>query len=133
MASCVLATTERTSLATQLNTDIGGGSLKIYTGSSPGPNTGASGTLLVTLTLPAAVGNSVASGVITLGSIAQANAVNGGTAGYGRILASNGTTVVMDLDVAMGSGGSINLVNTNIANGQPVSITSAAITVPAGT
>lgn len=132
MASCVLATQIRTDLATALNNDIDGGSLKLYTGTSPGPNSVATGTLLVTLTLPAKASNTVSNGVITLGAIAQQNAGNGGVAGYGRILESGGSTV-MDLDVAMGSGGSINLVNTNIAAGQPVSITSAAITVPAGT
>lgn len=132
MASCVLATQIRTDLATALNNDLDGGTLKLYTGTSPGPNSGATGTLLVTLNLPAKTSNTVANGVITLGSIAQQNAALGGVAGYGRILKSD-TSVVMDLDVAMGSGGSINLVNTNIAAGQPVSITSAAITVPAGT
>jgi len=131
MASCVLATVERTSLANALNTDIGGGSLKIYTGSSPGPNTGATGTLLVTLTLPAAGGNSVSNGVITLGAITNQNAVAGGTAGYARVLTSGGATVC-DLDVGT-SGASVNLINLSIANGQPVSITSATFTVPAGT
>jgi len=132
MASFVLATGERTSLATQLNTDIGGGYLKIYTGTSPGPNNTATGTLLVTLNLPAAGSNSVSNGVITLGSITQQNAVGSGTAGYGRFLKSDGSTAIADADVAT-SGASINLVNTSINSGQPVSITSATITVPAGT
>ncbi len=131
MASCKLSTTEQTSLATKLNTDIGGGTLNIYSGSDTnGPNGAAAGTLLASFTLPAAAGNSISNGVITLGSISNVNAGAAGTAGWARILTS-GAAVVMDLDVGT-SGASVNLINLSIADGQPVSITSATITVPEG-
>ena len=128
--SLVLATVERTSLATALNTDIGGGTIKIYSGSSPGPNSGASGTLLSTHTIPAAGGNTVASGVITLGTMTDATAAGSNTAGYARI-ATSGGAVICDVDVGTASA-TIILNTTTIVSGGPVHITSATLTVPPG-
>jgi len=137
-ASWVISTVQRTWLAHDntsgggLNEVVNNGYLKIYTGSSPGPNNSPTGTLLVTLTLPAKASNSVANGVLTFGSIAQQNAVADGAAGYFRIFRSDGSTCVGDGDVGA-SGASINLNTTSIVSGGPVSITSLTIAVPAGT
>jgi hypothetical protein len=128
MASLVLATVERTSLSDKLKADVDGGVLKIYTGASPGPNSAATGTLLATFTIPT---GSSANGVYTFGSFSPATAVADGVAGYFRILKSGGSVVVCDGDVAA-SGATMNLNNTSIVNGQQVSITSVALTVPAG-
>ena len=57
MASFVLATSERTSLANALKTDLAGGSLKLYTA--------AYAALLVAIPL-AAISGTVANGVLTL-------------------------------------------------------------------
>jgi hypothetical protein len=124
MPSFILDTVERTSLGTTLATDLSGGTLKIYSGAY------ATGTLLATFTLPSLSGSNVSGGVLTLPAIAQVNAVAPGTAAYFTLSDSGGTERAHG-DVAT-SGASVNLINLNIANGQPVSITSATITVPAG-
>ena len=128
MASLVLATVERSSESDKLKTDTDGGILKIYTGTSPGPNSAPTGTLLVTFTLGT---GSSANGIVTLGTPSPAQAVADGLAGYFRIFKANGTTVVCDGDVGV-SGATLNLNNPQIANGQTVSITAAALTVPPG-
>jgi hypothetical protein len=124
-ASLVLPTVERTSLATALNTDVSSGKLKIYSGAYD------TGTLLVSLTLPASGSNSVANGVLTFGAITQQNATQDGTAAYFKIFKSDDATEVCHGDVGT-SGATINLNTTSIVSGGPVSITSASLTVPAG-
>jgi len=130
-ASFVLATATRTALANDaaggggMNELVNNGYLKIYSGSYD------TGTLLVSLTLPAKGSNSVNSGVLTFGAIAQQNASQTGTAAYFKILKSDGTTEVAHGDVST-SGATLNLNTTSIVNGGPVSITSFTITVPAG-
>ena len=126
MASFVLPTAERTSLATKLNDDLDAGHLKIYSGAYD------SGTLLVDLTLPAKASNTVANGVLTFGAISQVNATQTGTAAYFKLFKADGTTEVAHGDVGT-SGATINLNTTSIVNNGPVSITSASLTVPAGT
>jgi len=130
--SFVLATVQRTALANDLNTDRNSGVLKIYSGASPGPNAAATGTLLGTFTLPASGSNTVANGVITFGAISNVLAVAAGTAGYGRFLKSDGTTVVGDGNCGTATT-TIVLSTTSITNGAVLSITSATMTVPAGT
>jgi len=126
MASFVLPNAERSSLATKLNDDVDTGYLKIYSG------TYDTGTLLVSLPLPAKASNSVVDGVLTFGSITQQNATATGTAAYFKLFKTDGTTEVAHGDVST-SGATINLNTTSIVSGGPVAITSAAITVPAGT
>ena len=126
MASLVLATAERTALATQLATDLSAGHLKIYSG------TYDTGTLLADLTLPSMSGANVSNGVLTFPSITQVNAGETGTAAYFKLQKADGTTEVCHGDVGT-SGATINLNTLSIVDGGPVAITSAAITVPAGT
>lgn len=107
-----------------------GGSLKIYTTPQPAnANTAVSTqTLLVTLTMNAtAFGNAVA-GVATANAITSANAVASGTAVWFRILKSDGTTVVMDGNVAT-SGANLNLNSTSISAGASVSVSSLSYTI----
>jgi hypothetical protein len=132
MASFVLATGIQNDLANKMNDDIDTGVLRIYSGTSPGPNSAATGTKLAELTLPEKASNSVTNGVLTLGAITQQNALATNTAGYFRLLESNGTTVIADGDVGT-SGATLNLNTTSIVQGGPVAITSFTITVPAGT
>lgn len=126
MASLVLATTERTALATQLATDLSAGHLKIYSG------TYNTGTLLADLTLPSMSGSNVASGVLTFPAITQVNASQSGTAAYFVLQKSDGSTEVCHGDVST-SGATVNLNTTALVSGGPVAVTSAALTVPAGT
>jgi hypothetical protein len=133
MASLVLSTVARNNLANNigLNTMLDGGTMETRSGSSPGPNSAATGTLLVTHSLPDAANNSPSGGVLTLGSIPNANGAANGTAGYCRFIMSN-STVVCDGDAGTAST-TVIFDNTSITDGQVVSISSANFTVPAGT
>lgn len=124
-ASFVLVDAERTSLANALNSDLGGGTIKIYTSDG--------GTLLSTIPLKATTIGTVSNGVITIDctNTTQASADGTGTATYATFCNSGGTKL------AGGNVGTssctINLVNTSINATQTVTITSGSITVPAGT
>src|SRR5688500_2881047 len=78
--------------------------IRIYSGSRPATG-GAATTLLAELTAGATLGT-ISSAVLTLGAITQDSSANaGGTATWARIVKSDGTTHVADLDVgATGSG-----------------------------
>jgi|ERR1041385_8222236 hypothetical protein len=96
------------------------GTIKIYTGSSPGSGNAATGTLLATLTFgstafAAASGASKAANAITSGTGLAA-----GTAGYARMLKSDGTTVIEDGTVGT-SGTDYVLNTTSIVVGATVS------------
>jgi hypothetical protein len=118
----------RTDFATVLNTDFGGGTLEIRTGSSPGAGSAATGTLLASITLPATP-FSISNGVATKTGTWSTTAAASGTAGYVRVKDSGGTKI-MDLTVGT-SGAEVNLDNTNIATGQTVAVSSGTITFPA--
>ena len=130
-ASFVLVTTTRTALASDsaggggMNELVNNGKLKIYSG------TYDTGSLLVSLTLPAKASNTAANGVLTFGTIAQANATGTGAAAYFKIFKSDDATEVAHGDVST-SGATLNLNTTAIVTDGPVSITSFTITVPAG-
>lgn len=123
-----LRTTRITAVLTAIDAGSGAGKLNIYTGTSPGVNNAATGTLLATLTFSDPAGT-VSNGVLTFSAItAEDAALADGTAGYARILTSADTTVA-DLEVgATGSGKDIILNNVNIVTGGEVSISSASIT-----
>jgi hypothetical protein len=111
-------------------TEIGSfGTLKIYTGTSPGVNSAASGTLLAVLTLAETACGTVTAGELNFSAItAEDSALADGTAGYARITKSNDAAVA-DLSIgATGSGADIILNNVNIVTGGEVSISSAKIT-----
>jgi uncharacterized membrane protein len=128
--SFVLATTERHSAGAAIATDTNSGHLRIYTGADTnGPNGAVTGTLLVDWTLNAT--NTDTGGVITLGTVSNVNASATGTAGYFRILKSDGSTAIADGDVGT-SATSLVLNTTSIVSGGPCSL-SGTITVPAGT
>lgn len=131
--SFILSTTARQYLAGtgSLNALISEGHLHLYDGTAPGPNSAPDGTKLSDHTLPASGSNSVANGVITLGTVSNVNADASGTAQYFRILQSDNTTVVAEGNVAT-SGATITINTTTISSGGPVAVTGATITVPAG-
>jgi hypothetical protein len=103
--------------------------IRIYSGSQPADaDTAASGTLLATLTGNAGgFGTTSSEGVLTASAVTSANAVATGTAGWFRVLASDGTTVVFDGGCAT-SGEVMTMPSTSITSGQPVQITSIVIT-----
>lgn len=110
-------------------TTFAGGSalLRIYDGSRPATG-GAATTLLAELTCNATFAPAAASGVLTLNAITSDTAANAtGTATWGRIVKSDGTTHVLDCSV--GTAGTDIVLNTAaiVINAQ-VSVTSATIT-----
>lgn len=107
-----------------------GGSLKIYSGTQPAnPDTALSGnTLLATFAFNAtAFGSpSLISGKEKIAASfvgATVTAAATGTATFGRILESDGTTVVADVTVGT-SGADVNLNSTSITSGGNVTLTS---------
>jgi hypothetical protein len=105
--------------------------LKIRSGAPP-TNIGDadSGTVLATLSLPSDWMAAAASGTkAKAGTWQDALADADGVAGHFRVYASNGTTQHMQGTVtATGGGGDMTLDNTNIANGQTVTISGFSVT-----
>lgn len=113
-------------------TRLASGILRIYSGAQPAtPETAASGTLLAELTLGATAGD-VSAGVMTARAITQDSAANNsGTAGWFRVLQSNGTSVEFDGSAGeAGSGAELILGESDIVAGGVVSVTSLTYTLP---
>ncbi|MNN02453.1 hypothetical protein D3C81_1151140 [compost metagenome] len=103
--------------------------LRLYTGTRPA--TGAaitSQTLLAELTCGATFAPAASGGVLTLNAITgDSSADASGTATWARLLKSDGTTHVLDMDVGT-SGSDLNMNSNVISAGAAVSITSATLT-----
>lgn len=128
MATVNQSVATATSQATALATFIGTNSvLKIYSGTIPStPETAVTGTLLVSITLATVS----ASGTVVTSSDPSAVAPTAsGTAGYARLVKSDGTTVVCDLDVGT-SGTSVTLGTTTISTGTNVDLSALTVTIP---
>jgi hypothetical protein len=107
--------------------------MKIRSGAVPSTcATADAGDVLATLNLPsdwlaAATGGAKAKS----GTWEDASADAAGTAGHFRIYKSDGLTCVMQGTITItGGGGDMTLVNTNIAAGQPITITGFTLTMP---
>lgn len=114
-----------------LTTSVGtSGFLRIYSGTRPA-NVAApiTGTLLAELVCNASAFAATASGgVLTANAISDDAAANAtGTATHFRLWKSDGTTGVMDGNVAT-SGADLNLDSTSIVTGQVISVSSFVIT-----
>jgi hypothetical protein len=110
-----------------------GGFLEIYTGAQPAVNGALTGTKLAKLALSATAyaAATAAGGTVTAtaNAITTSNALATGTAGYFALLKSDDTTVEATGSVGT-SGADLNLSTLAIVSGQPVSITSFAVTLP---
>lgn len=118
-------------ITTKIDAGVGGGLIKIYSGTQPATaDTALSGnTLLATLTFSATSFGAASNGVITANAITDdTNAAATGTAAFARI-SDDVPNTVMDVDVGT-SGATINLNSTAITAGGTVSITSATLTLP---
>lgn len=111
--------------------DFNNATLKIYTGTQPAAGAGATGTLLVTITLPADAMAASSAGVASKSGTWSGVAGNTGTAGWFRIESSAGSRWYDGAITATGGGGEIELTSTSITSGQTVSITSFTVTQPA--
>lgn len=100
------------------------GTLEIRTGAAPGAGSAASGTVLVTITLPADAFAAASGGTkAKSGTWQDLSADASGTAGHFRLLNAGGTRVLEGTVTLTGGGGDMTLDNTNIAVGQQVTVT----------
>jgi len=121
-----LSTTAKNAELNGIVTTLGASStLKLYNGTKPAALGTPVGTLLATLTFGATCGT-VASGVLTFGSVTQTNTGHvAGTPTFARLSDSAGT-VHADIDIAAGAG---NLQFTGtVVNGQNVTVTGMTFT-----
>lgn len=117
--------------ADSIGDDFNNATLKIYTGSQPAAGAAATGTLLVTITLPADAMGAAASGVASKSGTWSGTAGDTGTAGWFRIESSAGSRWYDGAVTATGGGGEVELTSTSIVSGQTVTITSFSVTQPA--
>jgi hypothetical protein len=124
--------TLRTAQATAIATEAGSGAqIKIYTGTQPASvATAPTGTLLGTLVISGTFGTATG-GVLTFNTVtSDTSADTGGTAGWFRIMKSDGTTGVLDGNITTtGGGGDMTLNTTTITAGGTIAISSGTITV----
>ena len=125
-----VAAASANAMGTALATDIGSGSIiEIRSGSKPAtPETAASGTLLVSITVSGSFSST--GGVLTAADPASASPAASGTAGYFRLKKSGGTAVLDGTVTATGGGGDMQLGSTTITTGVPVDLGVPTITVP---
>lgn len=134
-----LAVATRNALAnaieTAIDSDVGAGTVKIYTGAQPtNPDTAASGTLLATFTLADPAFGAAASGVITLQGVPlSTTGAAAGTAGWFRLADNSGDAVLDGTVSATGGGGTLELNTTTVSIGLNLQITAGTITMPLGT
>ncbi len=120
----------RNAAGTALTDLVNSGSIEIRTGSSPGVDSAATGTLLGTLPLSATAFGTWSAGSATANAITQdASADATGTAGYFRAL-NSGSGAVIDGDVGT-SGTDMILNSVAITAGATIDITSWVINHPA--
>jgi hypothetical protein len=117
--------------ADSVGDDFNSATLKIYTGSQPAAGGAASGTLLVTINLPADAMSAASSGIAAKLGTWSGTAGNTGTAGWFRIESSSGTRWYDGSISATGGGGEIELTSVSITTSQVVAITSFTVTQPA--
>jgi hypothetical protein len=122
------STTLRNACLDVIETTVGtAAKLNVYTGTGPGVANAATGTLLVSLTLPSDWMASATGGTKSLtGTWQNSSASANGVPGYFRILDSTGTTVYVEGTAAVGSG-ELNFA-ANIAQAFSVTVTSFTLT-----
>lgn len=124
--------TARNAAGAALTDLLNSGSVQIRTGTSPGVDSAATGTLLGTLPLSATAFGAWASGSATANTITQdASADATGTAGYFRALNSGSGAVIDGTITATGGGGDMEVNSTSIVSGATIDITSWTINHPA--
>ena len=120
----------RNAAGTALTDLVNSGSIQIRTGTSPGVDSAATGTLLGTLPLSASAFGTWSAGSATANAITQdASADATGTAGYFRALDSGSGAVI---DGTVGTSGTDLILNSvSITAGATIDITSWVINHPA--
>ncbi len=120
------------SLAANASADqCDGGTCEYRTGSSPGANAAATGTLLAAIVFPTPAFAAAVNGVKALNATGGVLPAAGGVVGYARLLTS-GAAKIADLTVGVtGSGADIELPSTTIVMGVTQSLASGSWTQPA--
>lgn len=114
-----------------IDAGAGPGTFQIRTGTQPAdPDSAASGTLLATGTFSDPAFGSATAGVATASAIATFAGSANGTAGYFRVLDSNGASVFDGSITSTGGGGDMELSTTTVAIGVDIDITSWTYTQP---
>lgn len=120
-------------LTDQFAAQFNSGTLNIYTGAQPANgDTAASGTLLVSITLPATAFSASAAGTAATSGTWQGTAVASGTAGWFRMSNTGGTRNIDGNVTASGGGGDMTLDNISINTGQVVTINTFNLTALSG-
>lgn len=123
-----LSTTTRNRLRDDYVTAFPAGSvLVIRTGSPPGVANAATGTLLVSITLPATPFTN-GTGQVTLNGVWSDTASGTGTVGYYRM--TNGSDIEEGVVTVTGGGGDMTLDSATITSGQVVTIATFTRTMP---
>lgn len=125
-----IAAASAQAMGAALATDIGAGAiLEIRSGAKPAtPETAASGTLLVSITVTGSFTST--GGVLTAADPASASPAASGTAGHFRLKKSGGTAVLDGTATATGGGGDLQLGSLTITTGVPVDLGVPTITIP---
>lgn len=128
--SLTVAAASAQAMGAALATDIGSAAvIEIRSGSKPAtPETAASGTLLVSITLSGSFSSS--GGVLTAADPGAVSPAASGTAGYFRLKKSGGTAVLDGTVTATGGGGDMQLGSTTISTGVPVDLGVPTLTAP---
>lgn len=128
--SLTVAAATAQAMGAALATDIGSGSIiEIRSGAKPAtPETAASGTLLVSITVTGSFSST--GGVLTAADPASASPTASGTAGHFRLKKSGGTAVLDGTVTATGGGGDLTLGSVSINTGVPVDLGVPTLTVP---
>lgn len=108
-----------------------GGTVNLYTGAQPStPETATAETLLASCTLADPAFGAAANGIATANTISDDAAADAtGTAGWFRVLASDGTTALWDGTVGT-SGADLNFSSVAFQTGDTISITGFTVTLP---
>ena len=126
-----MAITTNTSLANlildAIDATFNSATLTIRTGSAPGANNTATGTVLATITTPADAFAAASSRTkVKAGTWEDTSADATGTAAHFRL--TNGTQVLEGTVTATGGGGDMELVTTSLVATQPVTISAFTLT-----
>lgn len=124
-----IGTSSRNAACDAVTALLNGGSVEVRTGTRPAnPAAAATGTLIVTLTLPNPAFPAASVGVATANAITGVAAAASGTASWFRAK-SSGSVAIIDGDVATSASDMV-IQNTSVNSGQIVTITSWTHTQP---
>lgn len=118
----------RNRAADSVGDDFNSATLEIRTGTQPAAGGAATGTLLVSMTLPADAMGAASTGIATKLGTWSGTAGNTGSAGWFRVISSAGGRWYDGAVTATGGGGEIELSTVSITSTQVIALTSFTIT-----